>query len=797
LDTIGLQIQRQASGSVATNFNVVFDTVVNSYGNVAYNPVTGEITINKAGRYFINWWVATQSSLGANNVVFSIESSQGDRLIGNSPLKQNEVVGFAIIQVDAAPVALRLRNKAVGSIFYSNLVQIKANLVLGEIPEEIGSLTGITGATGETGITGTTGETGVTGLTGTTGATGETGITGATGLTGITGTTGETGLTGATGETGETGITGVTGLTGITGTTGETGLTGATGETGINGVTGETGITGATGETGVTGVTGTTGETGVTGLTGTTGATGITGTTGETGTTGATGLTGITGATGETGLTGATGETGVTGVTGTTGETGVTGLTGTTGETGITGATGLTGITGTTGETGITGVTGLTGITGTTGETGLTGATGETGLTGATGATGASGFTGATDAAGNLLVKPVTTNGSNNTYSIPLTAFNDLRSTTLSPMTGWTFNYNINADYISATGTSGGTTTQANSMAVLSTSTNTSGSARVSTRNVLRYSPGLGALARFTAIFTTGVALSQQIIGIGDDTDGFFFGYNGTDFSILRVSNGVFNWIPQASWNDDIMNGTGPSGMNLNQTLGNVYTIQYQWLGFGVINFFIEQTTTGQPILVHRIQYPNTAIVPTVYNPTFPLTAKVLNNGNNSNVVLQSPSAMAFVEGDGSNQAIVTRNAAVASVSLTSPTNRNVLTLRNNALFVTKTNRTRIRVDFISASSEANRTVRFNVIRNATFGTALTYTAVNSNTSVVDFSSTLSTISGGILVMAFEIAIGASNQLLIDSLDIYVNPGETLTLQATSAATTTQLDCSFSWAELW
>ena len=402
-----------------------------------------------------------------------------------------------------------------------------------------------------------------------------------------------------------------------------------------------------------------------------------------------------------------------------------------------------------------------------------------------------------TDANGNVLIKFVNTDGSDNTYSIPLTAFNDLRSTNLTPMAGWTFNYNINADYIITTIASGGSVTQANSMAVLSTSTNTLGSARVSTRNVLRYSPGLGALVRFTAIFTTGVALSQQIIGIGDDIDGFFFGYNGTDFSILRVSNGVFNWIPQASWNDDIMNGTGPSGMTLNQTLGNVYTIQYQWLGFGVINFFIEETTTGQPILVHRIQYPNTAIVPTVYNPTFPLTARVLNNGNNTNVVLQSPSAMAFVEGDGFNEAIVTRNAASASVSLSTPTNQNVLTLRNNALFATKTNRTRIRVDFISASSEANRTVRFRVIRNATFGTALTYTAVNSSTSVVDFSSTLSTISGGVLVMAFEIAIGASNQLLIDSLDIYVNPGETLTLQATSTAATTQLDCSFSWEELW
>ena len=401
-----------------------------------------------------------------------------------------------------------------------------------------------------------------------------------------------------------------------------------------------------------------------------------------------------------------------------------------------------------------------------------------------------------TDANGNVLIKFVNTDGSNNTYSIPLTAFNDLRSTNLTPMAGWTFNYNINADYIITTIANGGAVTQANSMAVLSTSIASNGSARISTRNVLRYSPGLGALVRFTAIFTTGVALSQQIIGIGDDTDGFFFGYNGADFSILRLSNGVFNWVPQVSWNGDVMNGTGTSGMTINQTLGNVYTIQYQWLGFGVINFFIENTTTGQPILVHRIQYPNTASVPSVFNPTFPITARVLNNGNTSNVVLQSPSAMAFVEGDGSSQAIVTANSAIASVSLTTPTDQNVLTLRNTATFASKTNRTRIRLNSISCSDEGTRTVRFKVIRNATFGSTLTYTPINTATSVVEYSSTLSSATGGVLVLAFEISINASNQLLVDSLTIYLNPGETLTLQATSALST-QLDCSISWEELW
>jgi len=51
LDTIGLQIQRQIAGTVNTNSNVIFDTVVNSFGAIVYNSVTGEITMNKPGRY--------------------------------------------------------------------------------------------------------------------------------------------------------------------------------------------------------------------------------------------------------------------------------------------------------------------------------------------------------------------------------------------------------------------------------------------------------------------------------------------------------------------------------------------------------------------------------------------------------------------------------------------------------------------------------------------------------------------------------------------------------------------------
>lgn len=145
--------------------------------------------------------------------------------------------------------------------------------------DEVGQITGPTGATGLTGPQGATGIQGATGLQGSTGLTGATGV-GATGLTGATGDTGATGETGATGPQGDPG--GATGATGATGVEGSTGSTGATGETGSTGEIGSTGATGPTGEQGSTGATGV-GSTGATGLQGTTGATGATGPIGSTG----------------------------------------------------------------------------------------------------------------------------------------------------------------------------------------------------------------------------------------------------------------------------------------------------------------------------------------------------------------------------------------------------------------------------------------------------------------------------------------------------------------------------------
>lgn len=196
--SISLQVERLTAGSVQPNANVIFDSVVLSSGNISYDNATGVITIQEAGRYEFDWWVATQSSPSTIGAGFALVSSQGDTIIGNSPLKTGEVVGVGIIEVVTAPVTAELRNSSGAVIYYSNVVPVQASLAVIGADDM-----GVPGPTGPTGPAGPAGATGAEGPTGPTGPIGPAGATGAEGPTGPIGPAGATGAEGPTGPTGE------------------------------------------------------------------------------------------------------------------------------------------------------------------------------------------------------------------------------------------------------------------------------------------------------------------------------------------------------------------------------------------------------------------------------------------------------------------------------------------------------------------------------------------------------------------------------------------------------------------
>jgi len=377
---------------------------------------------------------------------------------------------------------------------------------------------------------------------------------------------------------------------------------------------------------------------------------------------------------------------------------------------------------------------------------------------------------------------------------LPYTAFNELRVANLTAYAGWTFNYTVNnTDLVTTATTGSGTVTQSNSKCVLSTTATGSSSAQVESIEVLRYEPGMGGLLRIAAIFTTGVAGSTQLVGIGDTADEFFFGYNGTAFGVLRRQNSVDTWTPQTSWNGDKFDGTGNSGITLDTTKGNVFSIRFQWLGFGAIEYYIENPDTGVETMVHRIKYGNTYTNPSIYNPTLPILARVENTTNNTNIVVQTSSAMAFLEGL-SNQAISSRNSIYHSVEDKIVSGEPLLTIRNKSSFYARNNRVRIKVDYVSTAAEGTNPVNFIIYSNGTL-TGASYTDISTATSVVEYDVAATTITGGKKILCFAVSKSDSAKLLLDSLNITVNPGDTLTIAAI-CSTNTDVCVSFAWREM-
>tara|TARA_R110002167_G_scaffold126962_5_gene308165 strand:- start:4697 stop:6001 length:1305 start_codon:yes stop_codon:yes gene_type:complete len=215
------------------------------------------------------------------------------------------------------------------------------------------------------------------------------------------------------------------------------------------------------------------------------------------------------------------------------------------------------------------------------------------------------------------------------------TSYDEFPVTELTPVAQVSFPYNINTELTKSILTGSGTVTQSNNMALVSTSTEStsSESAAIESLDMITYKAGGGALARFSALFTdlepNGPTSIQGIV-VGDSNDGYSFMFVGAAFGISYRTNGVQSNIPQSLWNTDRLDGTknstNPSGMLLDPTKGNVYQISYG-SGFGCVYFSVESQQTGDMILVHILQLGNLKVVPSAYNPTFPIRAEAFKDG--------------------------------------------------------------------------------------------------------------------------------------------------------------------------
>lgn len=337
-----------------------------------------------------------------------------------------------------------------------------------------------------------------------------------------------------------------------------------------------------------------------------------------------------------------------------------------------------------------------------------------------------------------------------------VTAFNEVVTAEFRTQTGWSFSYNINEQIVSIEEFNGGTVSQEGSFAKLETGTEVDGSAFLRSNRSVIYTPGRGARIVFTAVFSTPKPNNQQIQGVINNSDGWAFGYQGEVFGIIKRRSSIDLFIPQSEWNID----TKP---DLIPQYGNVYAIDFQWLGFGA-QFFSIENDAGELGLVHVILYSNKYENVSVENATLPLSAIVKNQGNNTNIILKTPSAVGGIYSepfDPSFEALIAydfRNAAI-TVGETY-----LFALRNPLTWLGKENRLYIRPVFYVAAAEGNKPVTFRVYANPTL-TGAVWNDVTPDQSPLQYDESATFILNGEREV-FTVPVGKSDARVVNVSDL-------------------------------
>ena len=200
---------------------------------------------------------------------------------------------------------------------------------------------------------------------------------------------------------------------------------------------------------------------------------------------------------------------------------------------------------------------------------------------------------------------------------------------------------------LTVTPTSGGSASVGNGQGTISTGANTNGGYKAVSNLSTTYYPHSEIYAAFTTIFTTGIANSYQRIGLYDDDNGFFIGYEGTSFGVTKRTSGADTTTAQASFSEDTLSGqTGSSFTRngtpeaLDPTKDNLYRIRFGWLGAAPIYYEIL-SPDGEWVTFHIIRHPNSATIPSIAEPNLPMTMDIKKNTGGSTVLTLSTACWA------------------------------------------------------------------------------------------------------------------------------------------------------------
>ena len=149
-------------------------------------------------------------------------------------------------------------------------------------------------------------------------------------------------------------------------------------------------------------------------------------------------------------------------------------------------------------------------------------------------------------------------------------------------------------------------------------------------KRVFSYQPGKSIQVFQTFVFNLPKQNLRQRAGYASTENGIFLEQNNFDISIVKRTTapaGIITEVRvyQNEWNQDKLDGTGPSGYTLDLTKSQILFSEYEWLGAGSIR--VGFAIDGKFIIAHQFNHAN--LIDDVYMTTasLPVRYEIENTG--------------------------------------------------------------------------------------------------------------------------------------------------------------------------
>ena len=279
-----------------------------------------------------------------------------------------------------------------------------------------------------------------------------------------------------------------------------------------------------------------------------------------------------------------------------------------------------------------------------------------------------------------------------------------------------------------------------------------------------RYQPGKSQLVFCTGVLGEPKTNVRKRMGYFDANNGLFLEVGETDVAVVRRSattgSVVDTSIPRASWNIDRLDGTGPSGVNLDFDKAQILVIDIEWLGVGAVRWGFA--VGGVIYAAHKQDNANVVTEPYMQTACLPIRYEIENTGVAATPTTLKQICCSVQSEGGFNPLGIPRSASTRNSGVTTVIGTYVPLC--SIRLAAADNRNQIKPEYFTFATSGNQEYLVRLTLRPTTLTGATWADSTGANGITEIDAAATAVSGGEIL--YEVAAAQDTTILVPFGDI-------------------------------